>query len=60
MDWQASGAFKKKKKVSLKKEKARNYRVTLNALIVINKGIMLGIVTRNRSKTEKLGRKSKS
>jgi hypothetical protein len=46
--------LKKKRKVNLKREKKKSHKVTLNTLIVINKGIISGITTRNRSKTEKL------
>jgi hypothetical protein len=31
---------KKEKKASLRKEKARNHKATLNALTAVNKGIM--------------------
>jgi hypothetical protein len=40
MDWQASDAFKKDKKISLKREKERSHKVTLNTLTVKNKDIM--------------------
>jgi hypothetical protein len=52
--------LKKERKASLKREKARSHKMTLNILIVANRGIILGITTRNRSKTEKLRRKPKS
>jgi hypothetical protein len=46
--------LKKKKRVNLKREKERSYKVTLNALIMISRGIMSEIATRNRSRMEKL------
>jgi hypothetical protein len=52
--------LRKEKRTSLKREEERNYKMILNALIVVNRGIILGIATRNRNKTEKLGQKSKS
>jgi hypothetical protein len=52
--------LRKEKRASLKKEKEKSHKMTLNALIMINKGIMLRIAIRNRNKTEKLRRKSKS
>jgi hypothetical protein len=51
--------LKEERRASLKKEKERSHKVTLNILIVVSRGIMLGIITRNRNKTEKLERKSK-
>jgi hypothetical protein len=51
--------LKEKKKISLRKEKARNHKVTLNALIVISRDIMPGITTRNRNRMEKLEQKLK-
>jgi hypothetical protein len=51
--------LKKEKKVNSKREKKRNYKVTLNILIMASRDIMPGITTRNRNKTEKLGRKPK-
>jgi hypothetical protein len=44
--------LKKEKKINLKKEKERNYKVTLNTLTVGNKNIMRGITIRNLNKTE--------
>jgi hypothetical protein len=38
---------KKEKKASLKKEKEKSYKVTLNTLIMASRDIMLGITTRN-------------
>jgi hypothetical protein len=46
--------LKEKRKISLKKKRARSYKVTLNALIMVNKGIILGTAIRNRNKMEKL------
>jgi hypothetical protein len=46
--------LKKKKKVSLRKERVRSHKIILNVLIVVNKGIMPGTATRNRNKIEKL------
>jgi hypothetical protein len=43
----------------LKREKERSHKVILNASIIINKGIMPRIATRNRNKTKKLRRKPK-
>jgi hypothetical protein len=37
--------LRKERKASLKKEKKRNYKITLNALIMASRDIMLGIVT---------------
>jgi hypothetical protein len=51
--------LRKERKASLRKKKEGSHKVILNILIVISRGIMLGIVTRNRSKTEELERKSK-
>jgi hypothetical protein len=51
---------KKEKKASLKREKARSHKVTLNALIMASRGIISEITTRNRSKIKELERKSKS
>jgi hypothetical protein len=44
--------LKKKKKVSLRKERERNYKMTLNALTVRNKGITQGTAIRNLNKIE--------
>jgi hypothetical protein len=44
--------LKKKKKVNLKKEKERSYKVILNILTMGNKNIMRGIAIRNLNKTE--------
>ena len=44
--------LKEEKEVSLKKEKERNYKVILNALIMRNKDIMRGTAIRNLNKTE--------
>jgi hypothetical protein len=52
--------LRKEKRASLKREKEKSHKIILNILIVVNKGIIPGIVTRNRNKTEKLRRKSKS
>jgi hypothetical protein len=52
--------LKEERKVSLKKKRVRSYKITLNILIVISQDIMPGIITRNRNKTEELGRKPKS
>jgi hypothetical protein len=43
---------KKEKKVSLKKEKERSHKVTLNALTVGNKNTIRGTAIRNPNKTE--------
>jgi hypothetical protein len=51
--------LKKGKKTSSKKKEERSHKMTLNALIIANRDIMPGIATQNRSKTEKLKRKSK-
>jgi hypothetical protein len=40
------------KRINLKKEKERNHKVTLNALIMGNKNIMRGTIIRNLNKTE--------
>jgi hypothetical protein len=52
--------LRKEKRVNLKRKKGKSHKVTLNTLIMTNKGIMLEITTRNRNKTEKLKRKPKS
>jgi hypothetical protein len=52
--------LKKEKRANLKKKKERSHKVTLNILIIVSRDIMLGIATRNRNKTKKLRRKSKS
>jgi hypothetical protein len=39
--------LKKEKKVSSRKGKAKNHKVTLNALIVASQGIIPGIAIRN-------------
>jgi hypothetical protein len=52
--------LRKERKASLKKEKEKSHKMTLNALIIISRDIMSGIITRNRSKTERLKRKLKS
>jgi hypothetical protein len=44
--------LKKERRANLKKEEERSYKVTLNALIMVSRGIMLRIVTRNRSRME--------
>ena len=44
--------LKEEKKVSLRKEKERNHKITLNALIVRNKDIMRGTAIRNLNETE--------
>jgi hypothetical protein len=51
--------LRKKRKISLKREKAKNYKVTLNALTAGNKNITLKTATRNRSRIEKLRRRLK-
>jgi hypothetical protein len=51
--------LKKKKRASSKKKKKKSHKITLNASIVINRGIIPRIITRNRNKTEKLKRKPK-
>jgi hypothetical protein len=45
---------KEKKRVSLKKEREKSHKVTLNALTVRNKNITQKTVTRNPNKTERL------
>jgi hypothetical protein len=52
--------LKKEKRVNLRKERARNHKVILNISIVASQGIMLRIITRNRSKIKKLEQKPKS
>jgi hypothetical protein len=42
--------LKEKKRVSLKKEKAKNYKMILNALTAENQGITQGIITRSLNK----------
>jgi len=44
--------LKKEKKVSSKKEKKKNYKITLNALTIGNKNTMRGTAIRNLNKTE--------
>jgi hypothetical protein len=44
--------LREKKRVNLKKEKERNYKIILNALTVGNKDIMREIAIRNLNKTE--------
>jgi hypothetical protein len=44
--------LKEERKVSLRKKREKSYKVTLNALIVGNKDITQGTVTRNLNKTE--------
>jgi hypothetical protein len=44
--------LKEKKKVSLKKEKGRNHKMILNALIVGNKNIIRETAIRNLNKTK--------
>jgi hypothetical protein len=51
---------KEKKRISLRKEKTRNYKITLNTLIITSRGIMPEIITRNRNKIKKLEQKPKS
>jgi hypothetical protein len=46
--------LREERKASLKREKEKSYKVTLNVLIVTSRGIMLKTATRNRSKIEKL------
>jgi hypothetical protein len=46
--------LKKKKKINLRKERVRSYKVILNILIIVNKGIMPEIATRNRNKIKEL------
>jgi hypothetical protein len=43
---------KEGKRISLRKEKERSHKVTLNILTVRNKDIMRGTVIRNLNKTE--------
>jgi hypothetical protein len=57
MDWQASGAFKKKKRVNLRKKRARSYKVTLNALIIRNKGITQKTAIRSLNRMRQLKRR---
>jgi hypothetical protein len=52
--------LKKEKRASSKRKKKRSHKVTLNALIMVSKDIILEIAIRNRSKTKKLKRKPKS
>ena len=44
--------LRKEKRISLRKEKKRNYKVILNALTVGNKNIMRGTAIRNLNKTK--------
>jgi hypothetical protein len=44
--------LREKKRVSLKKEKERNYKIISNALTVGNKNIMRETAIRNPNKTE--------
>jgi hypothetical protein len=44
--------LKEEKRVSLRKKKERNYKITLNILTVGNKNIIRGTVIRNPNKTE--------
>jgi hypothetical protein len=46
--------LKEKRKINLKKERVRSYKVTLNALIMISRDIISGIAIRNRNRMEKL------
>jgi hypothetical protein len=46
--------LKKEKRVSLKREKEKSHKVTLNISIVANRGIMSGIIIRNRNRIKKL------
>jgi transcription initiation factor IIE alpha subunit len=46
--------LKEKRRVNLRKERTRNHKIILNALIMVNQSIMPGIITRNRNKMEKL------
>jgi hypothetical protein len=52
--------LRKKKEASLKREKEKSYKVILNILIIISRGIMPGIATRNRNRIKKLEQKPKS
>jgi hypothetical protein len=52
--------LKEEKRISLRKERARSHKVTLNILIVTSRGIILRIAIRNRNKMEKLKQKPKS
>jgi hypothetical protein len=45
---------KKKRKINLKKERVKSHKVILNISIVVNRGIIPGIVTQNRNKMEEL------
>jgi hypothetical protein len=44
--------LKEEKRVSLKKERERNYKIILNALTMGNKDITQGTTIRNLNKTE--------
>ena len=44
--------LKKEKRINLKKEKERNYKMTLNVLIIGNKDIIRKTAIRNLNKTE--------
>jgi hypothetical protein len=46
--------LKKERKINLRKERTRNYKIILNVSIVINKDIMLGTATRNQSRIKEL------
>jgi hypothetical protein len=52
--------LRKEKKANLKREEKKNHKITLNALIMASRDIILKIVIRNRNKTKKLERKPKS
>jgi hypothetical protein len=54
MQWTGKSVarLKKRKKASLKKEKKRSHKITLNALTVRNKNIMRGTAIRNLNKTK--------
>ena len=46
--------LREEKRVSLRKEKERSHKLTLNTLIVGNKDIMRGTAIRNLNRTEQL------
>jgi hypothetical protein len=51
--------LKEERKVNLRKKRVKSHKMTLNVLIVVNKGIMLKTATRNRNKMEESEQKSK-
>jgi hypothetical protein len=46
--------LRKKRKVSLRRERVKNYKTILNTLIVVNKGIILRTTTRNKNRIKEL------